>query len=224
MQDDNGFAVEERFEARFPPDAFVGIAEALGLACTPKSLANLAEWLRPEFYAFYLMAPQEPTRAERLKALRKARQAARALDATLDEIWLDLPMDLLETEGGVHQFRGAVRQLASAAEHQLARLRKEPSPRGRPQKNAFRELSARLVWVYERLMHRTARRPHWLPDSRVYGGTFFRFVRAVWQCLREHIPEAHSALPRSEGALAQELKKHWPQRQRTTGRKMSIAQ
>jgi hypothetical protein len=207
MSDKNTFLNEEEFGARFAAADFVPVANALRIRADTINLANLGNWLRPEFYAFYLsVAAQGPTRAERLRGLRRAGQAATELDAALDKIWLDLPLDF---GGELHQFGNAVRQLPTIVEQKRQKLLAQPSPKGRPPKNTFQEFAARLMQLYQHLTKTPAKRPYWLGDSRAYGGEFFKFTRAVWKCIRDRVPEARSALPSSEDALAEHLRDHW---------------
>jgi hypothetical protein len=68
---------------------------------------------------------------------------------------------------------------------------------------------------------KNAGKPYWLPDSRVYGGDFYRFAVAIWQCLRDWLPEVRNALPKTEQALAEELRDHWPKERVEAGKRRS---
>ena len=117
-------------------------------------------------------------------------------------------------EGRTDQFVAALKLLADTAADEIKQLASRKSRRGRPAKNApFRELIPILVRKYERFMKEPAGCPYWLPDSSIYGGKgdFHLFAVAVWRCLQDSLPsEAFAVIPSSEGALAQELQKHWP--------------
>jgi len=57
-------AEQDAFEARFPPEAFTGIAKTLKVRPTPENLSRLRGWLLPDFYYLYRVVPsKEPTRA-----------------------------------------------------------------------------------------------------------------------------------------------------------------
>ena len=51
-------AEREAFEARFPADAFTGIAKALKVRPTPENLAWLRDELLPDFYSLYFSCNQ----------------------------------------------------------------------------------------------------------------------------------------------------------------------
>ena len=108
-----------------------------------------------------------------------------------------------------------LRLLADTAPGRIETIASEKSRRGRPAKNApFRGLTPLLIRMYKFIREEPAECPYYLPDSGVYGskGSFYPFARAVWRCLRQKLPaDARDAIPSTEPALAQELRKHWPQ-------------
>jgi len=218
-------AEREAFEARFPPEAFTGIAKALKVRPTPENLAVLRDGLLEDFYFNFDVGHQwkEPTRKEQIARLKKLCEAATTLHSLLTgfDIWWNLPLGLLAPddldaagEGVTDQFVPKLKRLADTAAGAIEELASKQSRRGRPAKNArFRGLTPLLIREYEWLMKEPACCPYWLPDSGVYGGkgSFYPFARAVWCCLRENLPaDARDAIPSTEPALAQELLKHWP--------------
>jgi hypothetical protein len=213
-------ADREAFEARFPPEAFTGIAKALKARPTPENLSWLRERFLPEFYyIFEGVSHKQPTRQERISRLNKVQHAASILHWALtssDGVWLDLmlftrPGESFTANG--QQFAADARRLADIATNIVEELSSRQSHRGRPSKNApFRELTPSLVRIYKFIRKEPASSPYWLPDSRVYGGKglFFPFAVAVWRCLRENLPpKARHTIPSSKDALAQELRKYW---------------
>jgi hypothetical protein len=215
--------IEDRiaFEARFPLEAFEPIAKALGKSTEQRSLEALRSWLLPDFNLFYMSCVGiEPSRNDRLNGLKELRDAAAVVNASLRPggIRKDLPWDLLKAANA--QFRGLVERLGQAADAEAQRLAATPSRRGRPPNLAFRELACELVRVYERVTGHEAVKPHWLRDSRMYGSEFYSFAVAVWGCLRDGLPEAQCALPKSKGALAEALQDHWPKDRTATGGKV----
>ncbi len=200
----------DAFAARLPVDAFEPIARALAVNAEPKNLAALRDWLLPEFHFFYLSIGKQRSRAERLRRLKALRDAAAVVSASLGPggAWVDLPWGILREIDG--DFQDRVKELEEAATTSVRRILATPSPRGRPPKSAFRDLTPALMRIYERQTGHAALKPHWLPDSRRYGGKFYPFAVAVWRCLRSHIRESKDALPPTQSALADELRKHWP--------------
>ena len=178
------------------------------------------------------MPSKEPTRQERIRRLKKLREAATTLHALLtsfDALWWDLPLGLLDpndldasgvdedldaSAGGRTRFVASLKLLADTAAGRIEELTAEQARKGRPAKNApFRELTPRLVRQYERFTKQPAGPPNWIPNSGIWRGkgSFYPFARAVWCCLRDNLPaEARAAIPSTEEGLAQELKKHWP--------------
>jgi hypothetical protein len=213
-------ADRETFEARFPPEAFAGIAKALKVRPTPQNLSHLRRWLLPVFHYLYTyISGKEVTREEKIKHLKKLREAAKTLHSSMinfDDVWslalLDGP---LATDDFSDQFTATLQLLADTADAQIKKLDLRKSRRGRPTKyEPFRQFTRRLVSKYERLMKEPAGRPNWLKDSGVYGkkDPFPPFALAVWLCLQNHLPpEARRLIPPNENALGQELNKHWPE-------------
>jgi hypothetical protein len=215
-------AQQEAFEARFPAEAFKGIAKALKIRPIPENLSRLRSRLLPEFYYLYLdVQGKKPTREEQIRRLTQLREAATNLHSSItifEDVW---PLNLLGPDGPfatddmTDQFTATLQLLAETAAGGIEKLASRKSRRGRPAKNApFRQLTPRLIGMYERHTKQPAGRPYWLPDSGVYGskGSFYRFALAVWHCLRDNLPaEARAAIPSTEIGLAEELKKHWPE-------------
>jgi hypothetical protein len=220
MPDEDDEAIREQiaFEARFPLEAFKPIACALGRSAEPQSLKALQGWLLPYFDLYVCGTGTGPSRAERRKSLEELRGAATTLIASVGVrgLWLELPWDLVEaTADG--QFKATVQRLAEEADAQIQHLSRLGRT-GRPAKNAaFREMTPELVRIYEHIARREAGKPYWLPDSRTYGGEFYRFAVAVCGCLRDCLPDVPNALPTTDGALAQELQDHWPKEDAATG-------
>jgi hypothetical protein len=214
-------ADREAFEARFPAEAFTGIAEALKIRPKPENLSRLRGWLLPEFYYLSIVVPcKEATREEKIRRLKQLREAATILHSSItmfEDVW---PLNLLGPDGPfatddiIDQFTATLQLLADTSGVEIEKLASSQSRRGRPPKNEpFRQLTPRLVRKYERLVKEPASCPNWLPDSGIYGstGSFYPFALAVWRCLQDHLPaEALAAIPSTEGGLAEELKKHWP--------------
>jgi hypothetical protein len=200
------------FEALFPPEAFRPIAHALGKSAEPQNLKALRNWLLPYFDLFSSGTGKEPSRAERLKSLVEFRDAARTLlDPVLRRrlgiLWLT--RDALGAASD-QQFKATLQRLADQANAAIEKLSKLGRT-GPPKKNAaFRELAPELVYIYERITEQPAGKPYWLPDSRAYGGAFYEFAVEVWRCLFDRLPKARNILPKTEAALAEELKRHWP--------------
>jgi len=215
-------AEREAFEARFPPEAFTGIAKALKVRPTPENLAWLRDELLPDFYSLYFSRNQvkRPTRKEEIDLWKKIHKAASDLHSAVTIFNINcLPLDLFapaEGAAGVtDHFIATLRLLADSAPGQIETIASEKSRRGRPAKNApFRGLTPLLIRMYKFIREEPAECPYYLPDSGVYSGkgSFYPFARAVWCCLRQKLPaDARDAIPSTEPALAQELRKHWPQ-------------
>jgi hypothetical protein len=215
-------AERDAFEARFPPEAFTGIAKALKIHPTPENLSRLRGWLLGDFYGYlYFGLPsREPTRKEQIARLKQLFDAARTLHSAIsvfEDVW---PLNLLgpagpfATDDATDQFTATLQVLADTSAGQIEKLASRKSRRGRPPKNEpFQELTPRLVRKYERFTKEPAGPPNWIPNSGIWRGkgSFYPFARAVWCCLRDNLPaEARAAIPSTEEGLAQELKKHWP--------------
>jgi len=219
-------AEENAFGACFPPEAFTGIAKALKIRPEPENLSRLRDWLLQDFYFYlYVGVPvKSQTRQERINRLKKVCEAAATLCSLLTSLygnWLDLPLDWtapddLDGSGGDFpgRFVTMLRRLSETAAGEIEQLASRPSRRGRPAKNIpFRLLTHRLIRKYEQAAKQPASCPYYLSDSASYGGkgSFYKFALAVWRCLRDNLPaEARSAIPSTEGGLAEELKKYWP--------------
>jgi hypothetical protein len=216
--DETSHGYEEAFRARFPVKAFIPIALALGKSAEPESLQALREWLLPYFDLFHNSTGKNPSRDKRLKAMIKLRDAATTLLASVapgSVASMNLSWKTLWAARD-RQFKAIVERLANEADEQFNKLSKLGRT-GPPVKNAaFRELTPGLVHIYEHLADK-AKKPNWRGNSGMYGSDFYDFAVAVWRCLYDCLPEVRRALPRSEGALAQELKNHWPKDRATTG-------
>ena len=216
-------AEREAFKARFPPEAFTGIAKALKIRPTPENLSQLRDRLLPQFYFCFDVRHRykEPTRKAKIELLKQLSEAASTLHSVVTNFDVNfcLPLSLLAPDEGAvgvsDHFLATLELLTKTAAGQIEKPAFSKSRRGRPPKNEpFRELTPRLVRIYEGLMREPAGPPNWLPDSGIYGrkGSFYPFVLAVWHCLQDNLPaEALAAIPSTEGGLAEELKKHWPE-------------
>ena len=156
-----------------------------------------------------------------IKLLKKLSDAASTLhsavtsaDYTFCLSWAFIAPD----EGAVgvtDHFIATLELLANPGAGLIEKLASGKSRRGRPPKNEpFRELTPTLVRVYKGVRKEPAGCPYYLPDSGIYGGKgyFHRFALAVWRCLQDNLPsEARAGIPATEGGLAEELKKHWPE-------------
>jgi hypothetical protein len=106
-------------------------------------------------------------------------------------------------------YKAAVRRLADEADEKIQRLRLSRGRAGRPPKDAFWQLAADLVRVYERLTGKEAKKPQWKGGSK-YGGDFYDFVIAVERCLRAALPQVRDELPvSSPSAVGDGLRKKW---------------
>jgi hypothetical protein len=207
-------AERETFEARFPPEAFEPIALALNVAPTPENVSAIRGWLMPYLeQSFSGNVAKEPSVRDRRKELKRLRdaldlvsRASRRRHGSASLSWTvgDLHNEIPE------KFVATLLRLHRRVDEELGELEVTPALRGPKPKSTFRDFAPELVWVYERLTGKKAKKPYWLDDSGVYGGDFYRFAVAVWACVRECIPQLKPALPKSEGALAQELQDHWP--------------
>ena len=214
-------AEREAFEARFPPEAFEPIAEALNVAPTPENISAIRGWLMPCLeQSFSGKVVKKPIVPERRKELRRLHDAlaqvwrasrrghgAASLPWTVGDLGNDVP----------EQFAATVQRLHRRVGEQLRDLEARPARRGPKPKTTFRDFAPDLVWVYERLTGEEAKKPYWLDDSGICGGDFYRFAVAVWECVRECVPQFKAGLPQSEGALAQELQDHWPREDTRAG-------
>jgi hypothetical protein len=219
--DEEAFREMAAFEAQFPLEAFAGVAEALRVAPEPEALSTLRLWLLPEFYFFFVTCPGgEPSRDERIGQLEKLRDAATAL-LKYARITGGLTRTLREAAAGTtrdDQFKATVQRLAGEADEKIQRLRSSRGRAGRPRKDAFRQLAADLVRVYEKMIGEEAREPQWKGGSR-YGGDFYEFLVAVERCLRTSLPEVRDELPVSSGAIGDGLRRHWASIREMAGEK-----
>jgi hypothetical protein len=210
----------EAFEARFPRDAFEPIARALNVPPTPENNSAIRGWLMPYLEeSFSGNVVKKPTVPERRKELRRLRDAL-ALVWRASGRWhgsASLPWTLRDLGDGVPENLVAVLQrLHRRVDEQLRELEAVPARRGPKPKTTFRDFTPDLIWLYEKMAGKEAKKPHWLAGN-IYGGEFYLFSVAVWECLRERLPQLKDALPDSEGALAQELQDHWPKEGSKTG-------
>jgi hypothetical protein len=211
------------FRARLPPEAFEPIAVALGKSTVPQSLNAVREWLLPEFYFFFINCPgEEPSREERIRQLEELQRATTALLKSV-RITGGLTRTLCEAADGAERgddYKAAVRRLADEADEKIQRLRLSRGRAGRPPKDAFWQLAADLVRVYERLTGKEAKKPQWKGGSK-YGGDFYDFVIAVDRCLRAALPQVQDELlVVSPGAIGDGLRKKWTAIRKIAGEKL----
>jgi hypothetical protein len=221
--DEEAFREEmSAFEARFRLEAFAGVAEALGLGSELETLSWLRRLFLPEFRFFVESCPAENLpREERIARLEKLRDAASAVQSSLGPGGARtlLPRRYFSPEVVSDQFRATLRALAGAADTQIQRLHSSRGRGGRPRKDAFWELSADLVGVYETLTGKKAKEPQWKGGSK-YGGDFYEFVVAVEHCLRTCLPEVRDDLPVTSSALGDGLRRHWTSIREMAGEKL----
>jgi len=124
---------------------------------------------------------------------------------------IDMAFDPFE-EVEEEQFLAIVKRLATHCDERLAKFEAGPSPRGRRSHEAFHELIISLIWTYQRITSKRARKPSTRFNKPGYYGDFYQFAIAAWRCLRDHFPEAHRRMPRSKLALAEALRDHWPKK------------
>jgi hypothetical protein len=133
-------AEREAFEARFPTEAFRGIATALKVRPTPENLSYLSGRLLPAFY-FCLDVRhryKEPTPKELLKLLKKLSNAASTLhsavtsaDYTFCLSWaFDAPDE--GAVGVTDHFIATLELLAKPTAGQIEKFASGKSRRGRP--------------------------------------------------------------------------------------------
>jgi hypothetical protein len=204
--EEEAFREVAAFRARFPLEAFAGVAEALRLAPEPQVLSTLRNWLLPEFYFFFINCPgEEPTREERIGQLEVMRHAATALLRSI-RITGGLTRTLREVADGAgaekrEEFRATLKQLAGEADAKIQRLRSSRGRAGRPRKDAFRHLSADLIRVYENLTRKVVQEADW--------ESFYRFATAAGRCLRTCVREVDAELPNSSRAMREGLREVW---------------
>jgi hypothetical protein len=205
---DEGFRDEiadlEAFEAQFKPDDFVGVAHALGLPPDPETLAWLRDLLLPEFRFFVESCSGEKlSREERIDRAEKLRDTAVALAALLGPggARSGLSRRFWGSNLITDQFTDTLRVLAVEAERQIERLRASRGIGGRPPKEAFRQLSADLVRVYEKITREGVKDLNF--------DRFYRFAVAACRCLRAVVPAVNGEIPRSPRALREGLREIW---------------
>jgi hypothetical protein len=213
-------AEREAFEACFPPKAFEPIVRALNVPPTPENISAIRGWLMPYLeQSFSRNVVKEPSVTERRKELTRLRDA-------LALVWhasrrrhgsASLPWTLGDLGDGVPEnFVAVLQRLHRRVDEQLHELEAVPARRGPKPRTTFRDSTPDLIWLYEKMAGKEAKKPQWLVGN-IYSGEFYSFSVAVWGCLREHLPQLKDALPGSEGALAQQLQDHWPKEGTKTG-------
>lgn len=213
-------AEREAFEACFPPKAFEPIVRALKVPPTPENISAIRGWLMPYLeQSFSGDVVKEPSVTERRKELTRLRDA-------LALVWhasrrrhgsASLPWTLGDLGDGVPEnFVAALQRLHRRVDEQLHELEAVPARRGPKPKTTFRDFTPDLIWLYEKMAGKEAKKPQWLVGN-IYSGEFYSFSVAVWKCLRERLPQLKDPLPDSEGALAQQLQDHWPKEGTKTG-------
>jgi hypothetical protein len=194
----------DAFEARFSPEAFAGVAQALGLPGGPETLSWLRGLLLPEFQHFVETCPgQKVSREERIHRLAKLGEAAANLDTLLGPggARSGLPRRFWGSDLITDQFTDTLRILAVEADRQIHRLRSSPGRGGRPRRDAARQLGKDLIRVYEKI---TGERAKDLNFER-----FRRFAAAAYRCLRVSVPAAETELPPSSRGLHDLLQSIW---------------
>jgi hypothetical protein len=212
----------DAFEARFPPEAFAGVARALGQLSDPETLSSLRRSLVEPFYFFYLGCGDKPSRAERIKGLSRLRDAARILlrlDPVDGDPWTALTRQTFSAVWD-EQFRAILERVADDADRGIRRYHSSQGKAGRPRKDAFWQLTADLVRAYERAPGQVAKKPDWLGGNK-YGGEFYEFAVAVERCLRTGFAktEVLRELPDTPAAIGDGLRKHWAKIRRMAGEK-----
>jgi hypothetical protein len=202
-------AEREAFEARFPPETFSRIAEAMGLPAEPEILTGLRRSLLETFYYFYAISSGESlSREERISGLTVLRDAARSLSKALrySGAWITVgSLGNAEDEPLYDEkFRATVRSLAAKAEEKIIELKSRRDQPGRPRKEDFWELMPDLVRMYEGWTEKEAKTPPHI-RGRKFGG-FRSFVVAVNNCLRANLTEVSDKLPSGPSAVRSELR------------------
>lgn len=203
-------AEREAFEARFPPETFSRIVEAMGLPAEPEILSGLRGSLLETFYFLYAISSGESlSREERISGLTELRDATRSLSNSLrySGAWITVG-SLGEAEDEPlydEKFRATVRSLAAKAEKKIVELKSRRDRPGRPTKQNFWELMPDLVRIYEGWTEKEAKKPPCTRD-RKFGG-FRSFVVAVNNCLRANLTEVADKLPSGPSAVRSELRK-----------------
>jgi hypothetical protein len=199
-------AEREVFEARFPPETFSQIAEAMGLPAEPEILSGLRRSLLETFYYFYAISSGESSsREERISGLTELRDAARSF--RYSGAWITVgSLGKAENEPMYDEkFRATVRSLAAKAEKKIVELKSRRDQPGRPRKEDFWELMPDLVRIYEGWTGKEAKKPPGI-RGRKFGG-FRSFVVAVNNCLLANLTEVADKLPSGPSAVRSELRK-----------------
>ena len=110
------------------------------------------------------------------------------------------------------QFLAIIKRLATFWDERLSRLEADPSAVGRRSHDAFHELIVGLIRTYQQITKKRARKPSTRFNKPGYYGDFYQFAIAAWRCLRRNLPEARHLIPKSEGALGEALRNHWPKK------------
>jgi hypothetical protein len=198
-------AALEAFEAKFKPEDFAGVAQALRLPEEPETLSWLRNLLLPDFRLFVeCSAGKKATREEQISRLEKLRDTATGLEALLRPggTRSGLPRRLWGSNLISDQFTQTLGVLALEAERQIQRLRSSPRGRaGRPRKEAFRQLGADLIRTFEKITQRKARDLHF--------DNFCLFADAACRSLRAAVPAADADLPQSVRGLRESMLETW---------------
>jgi hypothetical protein len=216
-------AEREAFEARFPPKAFIGVARALKIR-EPAIFARLVRSLRDDFYDFYMdcgspLRSKRPSRDAVKKRFSELRDAANLIASTdlSTDLWIPLsPLGEAEEE----QFVTTVKRLATFWDDELTK-REMLSSLGRPSHEAFHDLIIYLIYTYQQVARKPAKKPSTRRNKKGYFGDFYQFAIAAWHCLRERLPETRHLIPARKEALAEALRNHWPKKG-TTGYKLIL--
>jgi hypothetical protein len=212
-------AERDAFEARFPPVAFMDVAGTLKIR-DPAIFARLVQFLRDDFYGFYMDCQNKrPSRDAEMKRLRELRDAANLVASTDLSIDLWMPLSPLG-EAEEEQFVTTAKRLATFWDEELMK-REVLSSVGRPSHEAFHDLIIYLIYTYQQVAGKPAKKPSTRRNKKGYFGDFYQFAIAAWHCLRERLPKTRHLIPASEGALGEALKNHWPKKG-TTGYKLIL--
>jgi len=196
--------LRDAFEARFPPEAFAGVAQALGLPEEAETLSWLRELLLPAFRFFVESSPgQRVSREERIDRLEKLRDAATGLDTSLGPggSRSGLSRRFLGSKLITDQFADTLLTLAREADIQIQRLRSSRGQGGRPRKDAARQLGQDLIGVYEKMTGKKAKDLNY--------EKFHRFAAEAYRCLRAGVPAVEKGLPSPARGLHDLLQPIW---------------
>jgi hypothetical protein len=200
-------ADREKFEAKFPPKVFLGVAKTLNIR-DPAIFARLVRSLRADFYLFHMDCQNKwPSRDTEMERLRELREAANLLASA--DLWMP-PNPLGEDEE--EQLLATTKRLGTFWDEELTKLEAAPSAAGRPSHDEFHELIIDLIRTYQRVAKKPAKKPNMRFNKPGYHGHFYQFAIAAWRCIRDHLPEVRHLIPSSEPALAEALRNHWPKK------------